>query len=198
MKGHGASVKVLVLVCFIAQGCTKNELEWHSETGFRWAALNVPAKGRTGFKQLAAAQTGIRFENSLTEEQMLANHILLNGSGVAVGDIDGDGWCDLYFCRLNGNNVLYRNSGNWEFDDVTQAAGVGCPDRFAAGASFADIDGDNDLDLLVTAPGGPNACFCNDGTGKFAEVTASAGLSPKPGRTGSTSMALADIEGDGD
>ncbi len=189
---------VLVLACFISQGCNKNELDWHTAPGFRWAALSVPAKGCTGFKQLSPVQTGIRFENSLTEDQIIANDILLNGSGVAVGDIDGDGWCDLYFCGLNGNNVLYRNRGNWGFEDITQAAGVGCPDRFCAGATFADIDGDSDLDLLVTAPGGPNACFSNDGTGRFTEVTAGAGLSPKPGRTGSTTMALADIEGDGD
>ena len=51
MKSHALTVKVLVLACFIAQGCTKNELEWHTEPGFRWAALNVPPKGRTGFKQ---------------------------------------------------------------------------------------------------------------------------------------------------
>jgi hypothetical protein len=197
-KKYAVSATVLVLACLIAQGCSRNELDWHTEPGFRWAELNVPPKGRTGFMQLSAGQSGIRFENSLTEDQILANHILLNGSGVAVGDIDGDGWCDLYFCRLNGNNVLYRNVGNWQFKDITQTAGVGCPDRFSAGATFADVDGDNDLDLLVTAPGGPNACFRNDGTGKFTEVTESAGLSPKPGRTGSTTMALADIEGDGD
>src|SRR5262249_43413402 len=49
------------------------------------------------------------------------NQNLLNGAGVAAGDFDGDGWCDLYFCGLGGRNALYRNLGNWRFQDVTDA-----------------------------------------------------------------------------
>ncbi|MFQ5675761.1 MAG: FG-GAP-like repeat-containing protein, partial [bacterium] len=88
-----------------------------------------------------------------------------------------------------------ENLGNWKFKDITERAGVACPNRFSNGVTFADIDGDSDLDLLVTALGGPNACFLNDGTGKFTEVTESVGLKSDKG---STSIALADIDGDAD
>ncbi|RME20312.1 MAG: CRTAC1 family protein [Deltaproteobacteria bacterium] len=60
---------------------------------------------------------------------------------------------------------------------------------------FEDVDGDGDVDLLVTAMGGPNALYVNDGTGRFTEATAEAGLSLW---AGSTSLALADVDGDGD
>jgi hypothetical protein len=190
-----AVILLVIVVYFLVQFRTDKKLEWHEENGFRWSELSVPRSGKAGFMQLSESKTGITFINSLTEEQIKNNRVLLNGSGVAVGDLDGDGLVDVYFCRLDGPNVLYKNLGNWKFKDITAEAGVACPDRFSTGATFADIDGDGDLDLLVTATGGPNACFLNDGAGKFTEATASAGLTAK---TGANSMALADIDGDGD
>ena len=58
----------------------------------------MPASGKTGFSELVEEQTGITFTNWLPEARYLTNQILLNGSGVAAGDVDGDGWCDLFFC----------------------------------------------------------------------------------------------------
>jgi len=185
-----ASILLFLLQC----GAEKN-LAWHQENGFRWAGLPALKGKKNGFQSFSPSKTGISFFNTLTDEQIRNNRVLLNGSGVAVGDIDNDGWVDIYFCRLDGSNVLYKNLGNWKFRDITQEAGVACPNRFSSGATFADLDGDGDLDLLVTAVGGPNACFLNDGTGKFADATAASGLTAK---TGATSMALADIDGDGD
>src|SRR5260370_30303102 len=121
--------------------------------------------------------------------------MLLNGSGVAAGDVDGDGLCDLYFCGLDGPNVLYRNLGNWKFQDVTAAAGLACPDLDATGAVFADIDGDGDLDLIVNSLGGGTHSFINDGQGHFTRQTNTPPLNY--GKAG-TSLALADIDGDGD
>ncbi|MDZ7362793.1 MAG: CRTAC1 family protein [candidate division KSB1 bacterium] len=180
---------------FLPQCGSEKSLSWHQENGFRWAGLSAFKGKKAGFKSLPPSQTGITFFNTLTDEQIRNNRVLLNGSGVAVGDVDNDGWADVYFCRLDGDNVLYKNLGNWKFRDITKEAGVACSDRFSTGATFADLDGDGDLDLLVTAAGGPNACFLNDGTGKFTEVTATSGLTLK---TGATSMALADLDGDGD
>ncbi|HQR38315.1 MAG TPA: FG-GAP-like repeat-containing protein [Blastocatellia bacterium] len=158
------------------------------------AQLDVPTGGTTGFTRMAPDQTGISFVNELTDEHAGANRVLNNGSGVALGDFDNDGRCDIYFCRLDGDNVLYRNLGGWKFEDVTARAGVGLPNTYATGATFADIDGDGDLDLLVASLPGLR-CFSNNGDGTFADATSAAGL---VSGTGNMSLALADIDGDGD
>ncbi|MFQ5638368.1 MAG: FG-GAP-like repeat-containing protein [bacterium] len=173
----------------------EKSFKWNAEAGYRWAELPALNPGQPGFTLLPSSKTKIAFTNSLTEDQIKGNRFLLGGSGVATGDVDGDGLIDLYFCGLDTSNILYKNVGNWKFKDITERAGVACSNRFSTGATFADIDGDSDLDLLVTALGGPNACFLNDGAGTFTEVTDSAGLKST---NGSTSMTLADIDGDGD
>jgi hypothetical protein len=122
------------------------------------------------------------------------NQILENGAGVALGDVDGDGWCDVFLCGSQRPSALFRNLGGWRFEDVTAAAGVACSGQFTTGAVFADVDGDGDLDLLVNGIGVGTRVFLNDGRGHFVEDTAS-GLA----RTfGATSLTLADIDGDGD
>ena len=170
-------------------------LDWEQQAGYRSAKLTVSQIGKVGFTLLTNAELGVLFTNTLAFRHASQNHNLLNGAGVAAGDFDGDGLCDLYFCNIGGGNALYRNLGNWKFQDVTDSAGVRCTNQFSTGAVFADINGDGLLDLLVTSCGGPNACFLNDGHGHFANVTESAGLVSK---YGSTTMALADVDGDGD
>src|SRR5438093_11133585 len=171
-----------------------NSFNWQKADGYRLATLPVPASGKPGCRLLPSAVTGISFTNTLTEERAMANANLMNGSGVALGDYEGDGLCDIYLCNLNGTNVLYKNLGNWQFKDVTKEAGATCANQTSTGAVFADINGDGHLDLLVTSMGGPNACFLNGGDAHFTNVTAEAGLVSK---LGSTSMALADIDGNG-
>ena len=169
--------------------------EWEPGAGFRSRALQVPTKAQVGFTLLDPAQTGILFTNRLAVERGLTNQILFSGSGVAAGDYDGDGWCDLYFCRLDGPNALYRNLGGWKFQETTAAAGLTLEDQDSSGAVFADIDGDGDLDLIVTSFGKGARLFLNQGSGRFVETTDAAGLNA---RTGSTTLTLADIDGDGD
>lgn len=139
--------------------------------------------------------TGILFTNQVADTRSITNRNLLSGSGVAAGDIDGDGLPDLYFCGLDNDNVLYRNLGNWKFQDITASAGVACPNTDATGAVFSDVDGDGDLDLLVNTLGQGTRLFLNDGKGHFTEATKEAGLASTHG---SMSMALADVDGDGD
>jgi len=181
-------------VLIVGPGCRAAALNWEKGNGYRRAKLPEIASGKAGFTLVPASTSGIQFSNILPEARIMANANLLNGSGVALGDYDGDGWCDIYLCDLNGTNALYRNLGNWKFTNVTDAAGVACPGQSSTGAVFADINGDGHLDLLVTSMGGPNACFLNDGQGHFSNITARAGL---VSRLGSTSMALADIDGNG-
>ena len=156
--------------------------------------LRALAPGKPGFKLVLPAESGVVFSNTLSAEVAAKNQILLNGSGVAAGDVDGDGWCDLYFCGLEGPNRLFKNEGNWRFTDITAQSDVACPDQFSSAAALADLDGDGDLDLLVNGIGKGTRLFLNNGLGRFSE-NVSAGLVR---RFGSTSMALADIDNDGD
>lgn len=172
-----------------------DSLAWEPGPGYRRARLTEPQGGRAGFREMSAAATGIRFQNRLSPIEAAGNNNLMNGSGVAAGDVDGDGWCDLYFCTLSGTNALYRNLGNWRFEDITAQAGVGCAGTRNTGALFGDVDADGDLDLLVASLGQGVRCFINDGRGHFNHRTAEAGLTTT---TGSTSLALADVDGDGD
>src|SRR2546429_269627 len=184
---------------FLAQGgflAESSGLNWQTGPGYRWSELPVPQIGKTGLTFLLPETTGITFTNFITDERSVTNQNLLNGSGVALGDADGDGRCDVYLCRLDGNNnKLFRNLGNWKFEDITESAGVGCGGQNSTGAVFADIDGDGDLDLLVNSMGGGTRVFVNDGKGHFKETTGQAGVAS---RTAGMSMALADVEGDGD
>jgi hypothetical protein len=186
-------VSVMLLVC-ARLACPGAPLEWKAGSGFRSAALAVPSVGKAGFSQRLEAETGIAFTNHLSDAAVAENQIRLIGSGVALGDVDGDGLCDIYLCGLEGANALHRNLGNWKFEDITQRAGVGCPDQYSTGCALADVDGDGDLDLLVNSLGAGTRLFTNDGKGRFAEVTDS-GLVR---RFAGTSMALADVDGDGD
>jgi hypothetical protein len=176
-------------------GLTAAPPVWETGAGFRVQRLDVPESGRTGFTVVPSLAAGLQFTNHLRGQEAAYNNNLMNGSGVAAGDFDGDGWCDLYFCAISGANALYRNLGNWRFEDVTASAGVGCPNVHSTGALFADLDGDGKLDLLVATLGQGVRCLVNEGGGKFRESTAAAGLASE---TGSTSLAMADVDGDGD
>ncbi|HLB54062.1 MAG TPA: FG-GAP-like repeat-containing protein [Gemmatimonadales bacterium] len=168
--------------------------QWHEAPGYRWRELAAPGRGQPGFTQLAPGSTGIGFANSVSDSALLRNQLLADGGGVAIGDVNGDGRPDLYLCRTEGPNALYLNEGGWKFHDVAPEAGVALPDRASTSAVLADVNGDGSLDLLVSALGGPNALFLNDGQGRFAEDTTYPG---RASRAGSTTMTLGDVEGDG-
>lgn len=167
-------------------------LEWEAQPGYRSFPLPVLGTSKLGFTLLPPGSVGITFTNQLSEYRHVTNHILLNGAGVAAGDVDGDGWCDLYFCRSEGSNALYRNLGNWKFEDITVSAGVACSNLTSTGAAFADLDADGDLDLIVNTVGNGTHVFFNDGKGRFAEAPYVLN-----GNSGGMSLALADVDGDG-
>lgn len=188
-----ASLTLLGAAC---AACVEPPLpEWHDEGDHRWREVLIPRGSDVGFTSMESSRTGLDFVNSVETADALANRHLTHGSGVALGDVDGDGRLDIVLARIDGPNALYHNLGGWRFEDVTEQSGIAAPGRRSTGAVLADVDGDGDLDLLLTALGGPNALFLNDGSGSFVEVGAEAGLESE---SGSTTMTLADVEGDGD
>lgn len=151
------------------------------------------------------------------------------GMGCAIGDFDNDGHIDVYITTL-GRNILLRNTGE-QFVDITEQAGVaGAPDDWTTSAGFFDYDRDGDLDLLAVnylvwsreldqqknftldgtrrAYGRPQEfggtiplLFRNEGSGRFVEMTAAAGLeqvNPTTNRpmAKSLGLAIADINAD--
>lgn len=153
--------------------------------------LSVPIQARSGFTLLSPADTGLSFTNALPEQRHLTNQILLNGSGVAAGDVDGDGRCDLYFARIDGSNALYRNLGNWKFEEIAQRSGVALPNGASTGCALLDLDGDSDLDLVVNSLGQGAHIFYNNGKGEFRPHSVL-----NPGK-GGMSLAAGDLDGDG-
>jgi hypothetical protein len=99
-----------------------------------------------------------------------------HGSGLAVGNFDGDGHDDIYFCNQLGENALYHNNGDGTFTDVTRQAGVALGDRVCTGAAFADTRNNGHQDLYVASTRGGNVFFRNEGDGTFKDATREAGL----------------------
>src|SRR5437660_10283246 len=84
---------ILLAVLLLCSWGLLSAAEWQSRQGFRSTQLSVSRSGRAGFELLPATATAILFSNTLPETISITNQILLDGSGVAAGDIDGDGWC---------------------------------------------------------------------------------------------------------
>jgi hypothetical protein len=136
-------------------------------------------KAAAGFQDWAR-EAGLTFRmNFLPNEQGENFKVNLydHGCGVAVGDYDGDGRDDIYFCNQLGENALYRNNGDGTFTDVTHQAGVALGDRISVAATWADYDNSGRQSLFVTSTRGGNVLFKNLGNGKFKDVTQEAGVS---------------------
>src|SRR4051812_42117160 len=99
-------------------------------TLFLFALLYISACSQpdTYFISLPASKTNIKFENHPVQRPDLGilNYIYYyNGGGVAVGDVNNDGLPDIYFtANSKRGNKLYLNKGNFEFEDITEQAGV--------------------------------------------------------------------------
>ena len=123
--------------------------------------------------------------------------------GVAIFDYDGDGLPDVYL--VNGSTMaaldgkekpphaaLYRNLGNWKFEDVTDKAGV-ANDRWGCGVAVGDYDNDGRPDMYVTNFG-VSRLYHNQGNGTFSDVAEKLGVARKGWSTGAS---WGDYDGDG-
>jgi enediyne biosynthesis protein E4 len=130
------------------------------------------------------------------------DHLLESGgSGIALIDYDNDGLLDIYAVsafelderrqRIPHPNALYRNLGNWRFENVAHKAGVDAA-AWGNGVCAGDFDGDGRLDLYVTNFGS-NFLFRNNGDGTFTDVAKAAGV-----QAGGWSTGCAFFDGNGD
>ena len=155
------------------------------------------------FELLSPDQTGINFSNNLPENPdfNILNYLYYyNGAGVAVGDVDGDGLPDLYFTSNLGSNRLYRNLGNYRFEDITDEAGVADSVGWKTGVTMADINGDGKIDIYASgvdylSEHGRNVLYINNGDGTFTDRTREFGLEH---HGFSTQALFFDYDGDGD
>ncbi len=181
----------------------------------------LPLKDRLYRNDLQVHQDGtrtLRFTD-VTDRSGIVD-VSSYGMGVATGDIDNDGWVDLYVTR-RGPNLMYRNNGDGTLTDVSRQTGTDDP-GWSVSASFVDVDRDGWLDLYVgnylsystdadtdcfSLSGEPDYCapnmyraqpdrlYRNQGDGTFVDVTAAARMGGEFGPA--LGVATADFDGDG-
>ena len=180
-----------ILICFKPKIflCSNED----TKSNYWWKNLRVTGENNPGFTIMDPNDTGINFENKLPLEKSLSNQVYLNGSGVALGDVNNDGLCDIYLCSLDGANHLYLNLGGWVFKEAAKEYGIECLGDDSTGASFADLDGDGDLDLIVNGVNSATKLFRNDGN-NFNQTPLH---NDKYAIPGGTTIALADIDSNG-
>ncbi len=158
--------------------------------------------GTTLFEELPPERTGVRFQLQLRD---MARHIhemihLSVYGGICAGDFDNDGLPDFYVTSPLGGNRLFRNLGDFRFDDVTESAGVLDTNFWGTGAAFVDINNDGLLDIYACAYRMPNRLYLNQGKGpdgrmRFVERAREYGLDFNGA---SMMMAFGDFDRDGD
>ena len=155
------------------------------------ASCTSPKDGSSAkklFTSLDPKSIGIDFVNNVvyTEEfNVYTYRNFYNGGGVGVGDINNDGFPDLFFCGNMVDNRLYLNKGDFTFQDITENAGVASPGVWSTGVSMVDINGDGWLDIYVCKSGNPegenrhNELFINNGDLTFSEKAGEYGINDK-------------------
>lgn len=162
------------------------------------------------FRLLDSKQTGIDFNNAISESEslnILNSEFIYNGGGVAIGDLNGDSLPDLYFTGNQVENKLYLNRGRLRFEDVTQKAGAQKrPGQWSSGINIVDINRDGKADIYVcnTFVKDPekrkNLLFVNQGNDAqgvphFTEMAAAYGIDDT---THSSNAQFFDYDNDGD
>jgi hypothetical protein len=204
---------------YLVQGSVLAPEDNPQRTLFPWREPVEP-RGKLFRNDLVVSKDGsqrLQFTDVTERSGIRANGY---GMGAIVGDVNNDGWPDLYLCDL-GPNHLYLNNGNGTFTDVTEKAGVN-DRRWSTGAAFVDYDRDGWLDLMVVNYADFNAAnsptcysettvrdYCgprsfravgnrllhNKGNGSFEDVTSSAGVSREFGHA--LGVVTADFNADG-
>jgi len=193
MKFNTLFISTLFLLFFILNSCDNSEAKSDS----------IELTG--GLELMSSSHTGINFNNSITESETV-NHIYYNqiysGSGVAIGDLNNDGYPDIYFGGNQVGDKLYVNKGNLNFEDISKKSKISQSPGWTWGITMADVNSDGYLDIYVCRNGESmnpndrkNKLFINNKDLTFTESASEYGIADK----GFSSQAVFfDMDNDGD
>src|SRR5687768_14492541 len=171
---------------------------------FYCCSCSQEATTNTLFSKMDPDHTNIHFSNSLQyvkDFNIYTYRNFYNGGGVAIGDVNNDGLPDIFFTANMLPNKLYLNKGNFQFEDITEKAGIGKKGKWSTGVTMADVNGDGLLDIYVCNSGDikgdnrQNELYINNGNLTFIEKAHEYGLDDKGL---STHAAFFDHDHDGD
>ncbi|MDH4295495.1 MAG: VCBS repeat-containing protein, partial [Cyclobacteriaceae bacterium] len=177
---------IVILFVFGLNGCKKEQEE------------------KTLFQELPSAETGITFQNTVVQDgdnNVLNYPYYFNGGGVAVGDVNNDGLEDIYFSGNQVSNKLYINKGNFQYEDITEKAGLGASSGWKTGVTMADVNQDGWLDIYVCRSAmsdsvlRKNMLFINNGDLTFTERATEFGVADN---SYSSHASFFDYDKDGD
>jgi len=171
-----------ILSIFVITACTNDQVETTDSSKIKPPAVNTSGQH---FTLIQPESSGVTFSNLIKEDyvyNVLNFEYLYNGGGVAIGDINNDGLPDLYFTGTIVPNKLYLNKGQFQFEDITQNAGVAAAEGFKTGVTMADVNSDGWLDIYVCRTSKDddgkkdNLLYINNKDNTFTESAAQFGL----------------------
>lgn len=142
---------LIVLITIFVVGCSNENSSIINES--------VDSNSNKGFALIPSSQTGITFKNEIIESldlTFLSYPYIYNGGGVSTGDIDNDGLIDIYFTSNQGENKLYRNLGDFKFEDITLKSKTTDSEGWTTGVNMIDINNDGWLDIYICKSSSPN------------------------------------------